>query len=91
MNGHQSGSSVLSSAIGERAESIVHMVPRTLQEAQFLAEAHYRAKVRRFVTGRGVAEGDGRIRVGTHVTLQGLGALFDGEYYVTQARHTFTA
>jgi phage protein D len=91
LNGHQSGSSVLSSAIGERAESIVHMVPRTLQEAQFLAEAHYRAKVRRFVAGRGVAEGDGRIRVGAHVTLQGLGALFDGEYYVTQARHTFTA
>jgi phage protein D len=89
LNGHQSGSRVLQQAIGERAECIVHAVPLTDQEAQSLAEAHYRRIGRRFVTGRGIAEGDGRIRVGTHVELQGLGGLFGGQYYVTEVRHTF--
>jgi phage protein D len=89
LNGFQSGSSVLQSAIGQRAERIVHMVPLTNQETQSLAEAHYRKMARRFITGHGLAEGDGRILVGTHVELKGLGTLFDGQYYVTEARHTF--
>lgn len=89
LNGYQSGSTMLQSALGQRAERLVHMVPFTLQEAQALAEAHYRLMARRFVTGRGIAEGDGRLRVGTHVILRGLGALFDGQYYICEVQHTF--
>jgi len=37
---------------------------------------------RRFVTGRGVAESSGKLRVGNFVDLQGLGPLFSGKYYV---------
>lgn len=89
LNGHQSGSSVLQEAIGERAECIVHMVPPTAQEARSLAEANYRRIARRFVTGRGVAQGDGHIRVGTQVELRGLGGMFGGQYYVTEVQHIF--
>jgi phage protein D len=89
LNGYQSGSSVLESAFGQRHERIVHMVPLTDQEAQSLAEARYRTMARRFVTGRGLASGDGRIKVGAEVELRGLGTLFSGSYYVTEARHTF--
>lgn len=89
LNGHVSSSRVLQNTLGQRAERIVHKVPFTLREAQSLAEAHYRMMARRFVTGRGVAEGDGRIRVGTHVELDGLGPLFDGDYYVSEVQHTF--
>ena len=89
LNGHQGGAAVLERALGPRAERIVHMAPFTGQEAEYLAQANYRRTCRRFVTGRGVAEGDGRIRVGAHVELDGLGTLFNGEYTVTAARHTF--
>ncbi len=89
LNGSRSGSRVLQNAFGQRAERIVHMLPFTNKEAQFLAEAHYRTMARRFVTGRGLAEGDGRILVGTRVELKELGPVFDGSYYVTEARHTF--
>ena len=45
---------------------------------------------RRFVEARGVARGDGRLRVGAQVTLVGVGGLFEGgRYTLTTVRHTF--
>jgi phage protein D len=35
----------------------------------------------------GTAEGNAALRVGTHVTLRGLGPRFDNVYYVTRACH----
>ena len=89
LGGLVSGASVLSQAFGERAEQLAHLAPVTQDEARALAEAQFRMIGRRFVTGRGVAEGDSRIRVGARVTLERLGGLFDGEYTVSGARHTF--
>lgn len=91
LNGDSGGSSVLGQAIGQRDQQIVHEMPFTSQEAQELAEADYRRVARRFVTGTGVAEGDARLRVGTKLQLKGVGALFDGNYYVTRVRHVFDA
>jgi len=89
LNGDQSGSNILGSAIGTRKEQITHAIPFTNEEARYMAEARYRMACRRFVTGFGAAEGDGRIRVGAHVELAGLGTLFNGKYYVVEARHAF--
>jgi len=89
LGGGLSGSAVLSRAFGERAERIVHSVPLTGEEARSEAGACYRSLARRFLTAEGVAEGDGRIKVATHVTLQGLGPLFNGPWYVAAVRHTF--
>ena len=89
LNGDEGGSTLLASALGERAQQIVHLVPFTSTEAQALAEAQYRRVARRFVIGNGVAEGDARVRVGANLSLAGLGPLFDGKYYVTRARHLF--
>ena len=89
LNGDQSGSSLLQSAIGERKDQLVHTLPLTDEEAQFMAQASYRQACRRFITGTGVSEGDGRIRVGTYVELAGLGPLFNGKYYVSSVCHTF--
>ncbi len=44
---------------------------------------------RRFLTGRGVAQPDSRLRVGTYVQLQGLGPLFSGTYYLAEVRYLF--
>lgn len=89
LDGGESGSSVLSAALGERPERIVHSVPLTSSEALAVAEACYRSLARRFLCGEAVAEGDARIKVATHVELKGLGPLFDGFYYVSRVCHTF--
>lgn len=89
LGGKDGGSKVLAAAVGTRNQQIVHYLPGTTQEAQALAEAEYRRVARRFVAGEAVAEMDARIRVGSYVDLRGVGPLFEGEYYVTRARHVF--
>jgi Bacteriophage probable baseplate hub protein len=85
----ESGVSILTSALGERKESIAHGMPVTSDEARARAEAHFRLIARRFVTGRGVAEPDPRLRVGASADLQQLGPLFSGKYFVADVRHLF--
>lgn len=87
--GNLGGGATLTSSFGTREERIVHQTPFSIDEARNLAQAQYRNNARRFVTGRGSAEGDGRIRVGTHLKMEKLGGMFSGTYFVTQVKHTF--
>jgi phage protein D len=89
LSGGLGGAALLQEKFGERAERVVHQFPLTTQEAQARAAAHFRSRARRFVCGRGVAEGDARIRVGARVNLSELGPMFNGVYYVSEARHSF--
>jgi phage protein D len=89
VTGQESGVSILKSAIGERKEAIAHGMPVTSEEARARAESYFRLIARRFVTGRGVAEPDPRLRVGASADLQQLGPLFSGKYYVADVRHLF--
>jgi uncharacterized protein len=89
LNGDTSGVSILQSALGARKEALVHTVPITSQDAQAEAEAYFKMSARRFVVGRGVAEINNQLRVGSFVNLQGLGPLFSGKYYVTEVQHLF--
>jgi uncharacterized protein len=83
------GPSILSSAFAQRKESVVASVPLTTAEAQARAKAIFLRTARRFVSGRGLAQTDPGIRVGATVKVQGVGPLFEGEYYVTEVRHVF--
>jgi phage protein D len=74
----------------DRTDRITQLTPLTTREAQSLAEATFRAQARRFVVGKGTAQGDPRIRVGRAIALEGLGPLFSGTYYVTETRHLFS-
>lgn len=89
LGGGVSGASVLSSAFGDRKEVVVHSVPHTSQEAQAQAEAFFKMTARRFLVGRGTAQTDSRLRVGNSVDLQGVGPLFNGNYYLAEVRHVF--
>lgn len=89
LSGGLSGPSLLQQKFGARTERIVHHMPFTSDEARARAQAHFCRRARRFVCGRGVAEGDARIRVGASVSLSELGPLFNGAYYVSEARHAF--
>jgi phage protein D len=87
--GGRSGSAVLAQALAQHKEGVVRAVPLAQPEAKAMAESRYRARARAFVRGTGVVDGNVKVRVGANVTLSGLGAFFDGPYYVTRARHSF--
>lgn len=89
LNGDTSGVSILQTAFGARKEALVHTVPLNSQEAQHEAETFFKLSARRFVVGHGVAETKASLRVGSYVDLQGLGKLFNGKYYVSEAKHLF--
>lgn len=83
------GTATLEQALKAWKEQVVHTTPASDAEAMALAEAIYRRGARRFVTGSGVATGNPAIRVGSQVTLEGLGTLFSGTYYVVETRHLY--
>jgi hypothetical protein len=70
---------------------MAHAAPATLEEARAVAVAVCRATARRFLTARGTAECDARLRVGAVVDLDGLGPLFTGKYDLVEVRHRFDA
>jgi len=90
LSGGRGGSAVLGQALAARRERVVAAMPLSQSEAQAIADARYRSRARGFVRGAGVVDGSVAVRVGATVELHGLGAFFDGSYYVTLARHTFT-
>lgn len=80
------GSAILRQAFGERPQTIAHTVPLGADEARLHAQAQFRTTARRFVVGRGVADTHPQLRVGACVNLEGLGALFNGKYYVSETQ-----
>jgi phage protein D len=85
-----SGSSILSQAFGDRKERAVRAVPLATDQARSLARAMYLERARRFVCGTGLTDGTAMVRVGSRVSLSGLGGMFDGTYYVSRTRHLFS-
>lgn len=85
------GAEVLFSTIGDRYHHVGHLMATSSDEAQALADAAFDQRARRFVCIDGTAEGNSKLRVGTHVALSGLGARFDNTYYVVRARHRWDA
>lgn len=85
----RSGAQLLERAFGERSEHLGHLAAVTSDEASALADAAYDARARGFVSVEATAEGNPAIRIGSHVTLNGLGRRFDNTYYVTRACHRY--
>lgn len=85
----RTGSQLLSDAIGDRQHHLAHLAAATSDEAQALADAAFDERARRFVCVDATAEGNPAVRVGTHVSLSGLGGRFDNTYYVVRSAHHF--
>lgn len=83
------GATVLREAFGERSEHIGHFAVSSDAEATALTQAAFDQRARRFVRVDGTAEGNAQLRVGCHVTLTGLGSLYDNTYYVARACHLY--
>jgi phage protein D len=87
--GGRTGPDVLAGIWSEAAEDMHLEMPATTAEARALAKAMMQRRARGFVRGRGMANGDPKLRVGARVELVEIGALFSGVYQLTSVRHTF--
>ncbi|MBZ0316575.1 MAG: hypothetical protein K8L91_09165 [Anaerolineae bacterium] len=76
-------------ALQSRSHHISHLGLNNQTEARALADAAFDERARRFVCVEATAEGNPALRVGTHVTLSGLGGRFDNTYYVVRVCHRF--
>lgn len=85
----KTGPEFLDESFGERSEHLSHAGARDENEAQALVNAAYSQRLRQFVSAEGLAVGNPNIRVGTHLTLAGLGPRFENTYYVTSVRHQY--
>jgi phage protein D len=83
------GGELLAQHFGERSEHLAALACVDEREAQALAHAAFDQRARRFVTARGTAEGNPRLRAGGFVALTGLGARFDNTYEVAECVHRF--
>lgn len=83
------GRQILAEAITERSEHIGDFVAADETEAQALVNARYMKKAHEFVRVEASAEGNPGLRVGTHVTLRGIGPRFENTYYVIKVCHRF--
>jgi uncharacterized protein len=67
----------------------VHQFISSDSEAKNAAETHFRQSARKFVSGSGIALGNGLLRAGCIVNIAGIGKLYEGRYFVTKVRHLF--
>jgi uncharacterized protein len=85
----RSGADVLREAFGARAEHLGDRAVHDQAEAEALVTAAHSRRARRFVTVEGTCEGNPALRVGTHLTIEGVGPRFANTYYVTSTCHRF--
>ncbi len=89
LGGLTSGSTLLSAGFGEDTEYLLQQRPFSAQEASSMAQAAFRQRARGFAQVGAVADGNPKLNAGIHVQISGLGAWFDGHYYVTRVLHRF--
>jgi phage protein D len=85
----QTGKDWLGQALSSRSEQLGQFANFNAAEAQALVDAEFLQRTRRFTVAHGVAEGNPNLRVGSWLTLTGLGPRFSNAYYTTAALHRF--
>jgi phage protein D len=83
----KSGVEVLNNALQKQSYHISDRAVVDGTEAKALADTVFSQKIRGFTRLEAHADGDPRIRVGSHVAMSGLGSRFDNTYVVIFARH----
>ena len=90
VSGGRTGSRLVARALGDSTTMRVREVALTSEEANAWAHAEMLRRGRQFVTVCGTTNGTPDLVVGSRLTLNLVGAPFEGGgYYVTRVRHTF--
>lgn len=86
----RTGKDLLTQALTiSRSEQLGQFSNLSQAEAQARVDAEFVQRMRRFVVAHGVTEGNPFLRVGSWLTLLGLGPRFSNTYYTTSAVHRF--
>ena len=85
----KSGKDWLEQALAQRSVQLAQFAALDTSEAQALVDSEFAQRMRRFVVAHGVAEGNPTLRVGSYLTLSGLGPRFSNTYYTTATVHHF--
>lgn len=83
------GAAWMQQALATRSDQLAQFAALNSTEAQSLVDAEFAERTRSFVVVRGVSQGNPNLRVGTYVTLNGLGQRFSNTYYTTATVHRF--
>lgn len=86
----RTGAAFLSDVFSNRSEHLSHTTAQNNDEAQKIVNTCLSKRARSFVKASGKSLGNSNLRVGSHVTLQGIGVRFENTYYVTETCHRFT-
>ena len=85
----KTGKDWLQNALSARSEQLASLAALNQAEAEAVVDAEFAQRARRFVGARGMAEGNPSLRVGSYLTLTGLGPRFSNTYYTTATIHRF--
>lgn len=85
----QTGKDWLGIALSTRSEHLGQFANLNQAEAQALVDAEFLQRIRRFVVAHGLSEGNPNLRIGSWLTLTGIGPRFSNPYYVTATVHRF--
>jgi phage protein D len=80
---------VLSNTLGERSEHLSNTAVINEAEAQAYVDACFAQRERKFTTVEACSIGNPSIRVGSHVSLAGVGPRFENTYYVNSVNHRY--
>jgi phage protein D len=83
------GGEALEQALEARIEHLNGVAVANQSEAQAVVNASLSRRTRRFVTVNGIAIGNPSLKVGSHVSLAGLGPRFSNTYYLTRVLHRY--
>jgi len=87
MGGQKAGPGLAESAFGKVSDAIVEVPVASQAEADQMAKALYNEMALGLITGDGEAVGNASLVPGTTARLSGLGARFNGVYYIRRAEH----
>ncbi|MGB8885980.1 MAG: contractile injection system protein, VgrG/Pvc8 family [Candidatus Korobacteraceae bacterium] len=85
----KTGKDWLQQALATRSRQLAQFAGLDSADSQALTDAELAQRARRFVVANGVAEGNPNLRVGSYLTLVGLGPRFSNTYYTTATIHRF--
>lgn len=89
-SGGRTGIAILTQALGDREAHLARSVPLTVPEAAAWAKAELLRRARSFATVVGVTSGSPDLVVGSKLTLERVGAPFEGAgWYATRVRHVY--
>lgn len=90
MGGSQSGAALTEDKFGSAAIVIATQPVMSQAEADQMAKALLQNTTLSLVTGSGSCIGRTDLRPGKVIVIEGVGKMFSGKYYVTQATHSYS-